>query len=112
MKTFSFFCGLHFLLSFADQTEASLKACHWLLYDDRPVDSLANGGYSKGESATSQLIRTTCKAVLTHRCEKSGRIYTFLCEAFGFFNVLFIPFKGNQFNLLLYNGGIHYFLYT
>ena len=115
IKVNNFFCGLHFLVGLADQTEASLKAWDRLLYDDRPVGSLANGGYSKGESGTLRLIRTTCKAVQTHGCEKSGRIsdfYTFLCEEVGFSNVPFIPFKGNRFNVLFYNGGILYFLYN
>ena len=61
------------------------------------------------------MIRTTCKAVQTHGCEKSGRIsdfYTFLWEEVGFSNVLFIPFKENYFNVLFYNGGILYFLYN
>ena len=74
-----------------------------LLYDDRPVGSLANGGYFKGESGLLWLIRTTCKAVQTHGCEKSGCIsdfYTFLCEEVGFSNVPFILFKGNWFNVL------------
>ena len=46
-----FFCDLHFLVALADQAEASSKGCDRLLYDDRPVGSLANGGYSKGESS-------------------------------------------------------------
>ena len=115
IKLNDFFCGLHFLVGLADQTEASLKAWDRLLYDDRPVGSLANGGYSKGESGTLRLIRTTCKAVQTHGCEKSGRIsdfYIFLGEEIGFSNVAFIPFKGNRFNVLFYNGGILYFLYN
>ena len=48
IKVNNFFCGLHFLVGLADQTEASLKAGDRLLYDDRPDGSLANGGYSKG----------------------------------------------------------------
>ena len=84
-----------------------------MLYDDRPVGSFANGGYSKGESGTLRLIRTTCKAIQTLGCEKSGRIsdfYTFLCEEVGFSNIPFIPFKGNRLIVLCYNGGILYFL--
>ena len=110
-----FFCDLHFLVGLADQTEASLKTWNRLLYDDRPVGSLANAGYSKVESGTLRLIRTTCKAVRTHGCEKSGCIsdfYIFLCEEIGFSNVPFIPFKGNWFNVLFYNGDILYFLYN
>ena len=59
------------------------------------------------------LIRTTCKAV--HELEKSGHIfnfYTSLCEEVGSSNASFIHFKGNQFHLLFYNGGILYFLYN
>ena len=83
IKVNNFFCGLHFPDGLADQTEASLKAWDRLLYDDSPDGSLANGGYSKGESGTLQLLRTTCKTVQTHGCGKSGRIsdfYTFLRE--------------------------------
>ena len=61
------------------------------------------------------MIRTACKAVLTHGCEKSGCIsdfYIFLCEEVGFSNVSFVTFKGNRFNVLFYNGGIFYFLYN
>ena len=61
------------------------------------------------------MIRTTCKAVQTHGCEKSGRIsdfYTFLLEEVDFSNAPFIPFKGNQFNVLFYNDGIPYYLYN
>ena len=93
--------------------KASLKAWDRLLHDDRPVRSLANGGYSKAKSGALRLIRTTCKVVQTHGCEKSGRIsdfYTFLCEEVGFSNVPFITCKENRFNVLFYNGGILDFL--
>ena len=80
IKVNDFFCGLHFLVGLTDQTEASLKVRDSLLYDDRPVVSIANGGYSKGESGTLRLIRTTCKVIQTHGCKKSGGtsdFYTF-----------------------------------
>ena len=98
------FWGLHFLVGLADQTEIALKAWDKLLYDDRPIGSLANGGYSKGESGTLRLIRTTCKSVQTHGCEKSGRIsdfYTYLTEEVGFLNVPFISFRWNRFYVVL-----------
>ena len=86
---------LHFLVGLADQTEIALKAWDKLLYDDRTIGPLANGGYSKGESGTLlRLIRTTCKSMQTHGCEKSGKIsdfYTYLTEV-GFLNVPFISF--------------------
>ena len=52
IKVNDFFCDLHFLVGLADQTETSLKTWNRLLYGDRPVISLANAGYSKGESGT------------------------------------------------------------
>ena len=61
------------------------------------------------------MIRTACRAVQRHGCEKSGCIsdfYIFLCKEVGFSNVPFITFKGNRFNVLFYNGGIFYFLYN
>ena len=73
-----------------------------LLYDGRPVGFLANCEHSKDESGTLRLIRTTCKAVQTHGCEKLGDLsdlYTFSCE-------------GNQYAVLFYNGGILYALYN
>ena len=38
------FCGLHFLVGLAEQTEASLKAWDRLLHDDRQFVSHVNGG--------------------------------------------------------------------
>ena len=87
IKFNDFFCGLHFLVGLADQTEIALKAWDKLLCDDRPIGSLANGRYLKGKSGTLRLIRTTCKSVQTYGCEKSGRIsdiYTYLTEEVGF----------------------------
>ena len=65
-------------------------------------------------AATLRLIRTTCKSVQTHGCEKSGRIsdfYTYLTEEVGFLNVPLITFRGNRFNVLFYDGGILYYLH-
>lgn len=110
-KVNDFFCGLHFIVGLADQAEVALKAWDKLLFDDLYVGSLANGGYSKGESGTYRLVRTLCKAVQTRGCERSGRISdfcSFLTEEVGLPSVPFIPFKGNRFNILFYNGGICY----
>ena len=65
-------------------------------------------------AATLRLIRTTCKSVQTHGCEKSGRIsdfYTYLTEEVGFLNVPFISFRWNWFYVLFYNDGILYYLH-
>ena len=42
-----FFCGMHYVVGLADQTETALKAWEKLLFDDMPVGSIANGGYIK-----------------------------------------------------------------
>ena len=52
IKVDDFFCGFHSVVGIADQTEASLKTWDRLLSYDRPVGSLANGWYSKGEYGT------------------------------------------------------------
>jgi len=42
-KVNDFFCGMHFVVGLADQTEVALKVWDKLLYDDSPVGFLANG---------------------------------------------------------------------
>ena len=53
-----FFCGMHYVVGLADQTETALKAWEKLLFDDMPVGSIANGGYSKGESGAYRLVQS------------------------------------------------------
>ena len=99
----TFCCGLNFLGGLADQTGASLKAWDRLLYDDRPIGSLENGGYSKGESCTLRLTRTTCKEIRTHGCEKLGCIYdfhAFLCKEVVF--LMFLLFLLKEIDLMCY----------
>ena len=69
-----FYRGLHFLVGMADQAEAWLKVWEIILFkdDNNIVGSLKYGGYSNGESGTTRLIRTVCKAVQQRGCEKSG----------------------------------------
>ena len=113
-KVNDFFCGMHYIVGLADQSEVALKAWDKLLFGDLPVGSVAQGGYSKGEPGTYRLIRTLCKAVQTRGCEKSGRIADFssyLIDEVGLSSVPFITFKGNRFNILFYNGGITYYLH-
>ena len=109
-----FFCGMHFIVGLADIAESSLKTFDQLLYDGKAVGSLAKGGYSRnGESGTVRLVRTLCKAVQTRGCEKSGRIQDFssFLNDLGFQKDPFIPFRGNRFNVVFYNGGISYFMH-
>ena len=110
----NYFCGLHYMVGLADQSEGTLKVFEKLLYDEKLVGSLAHGGYSKGgESGTLRLIRTLCKAVQERGCEKSGRMVDFqlALEDSGLPENPLIPFKGNRFNVLFYNAGIIYYLH-
>jgi len=112
-KINDFFCGMHYVVGLADQAEVALKCWDKLLFEETAVGSLAHGGYSKGESGTYRLIRTLCKSVQTRGCEKSGRISdfeSFIVNDVGLKSVPFIPFKGNRFNILFYNGGVTYYL--
>ena len=80
MKTInSLFCGLHYVVGLGDQAESALKVFDKLLYEDMRIGSLADGGagFTNGESGTLRLIRTLCKAVEEHGCEKSGRMVDF-----------------------------------
>ena len=114
-KMNSLFCGLHYVVGLAEQAEGALKVFDKLLYDDRLVGSLAPGGcgFNNGESGTSRLIRTLCKAVEEHGCEKSGKMVEFalaLAED-GINKNPLIQFRGNRFNIIFYNGGASYYLH-
>ena len=111
-----FYCGLHFLVGMADQAEACLKVWEGILFkdDNNIVGSLKHGGDSNGESGTTRLIRTVCKAVQQRGCEKSGRMVsfeTFMKEEFGMAELPLFPFLGNRFNILFLNGAGTFYLY-
>ena len=111
MKTVNdFYCGLHFLVAFGDQAEASLKIWQNLLFDDVfKVGSLAHGGYSKGDSGTLRQIKSVSKSVSETGCEKSRRTVsfaTFLKENFSAKDIPLYPFLGNGFNIIFLNGAV------
>ena len=111
----SLFCGLHYVVGLADQSESALKVFDKLLYQDTPVGSLVAGGsgYNNGDSGTTRLIRTLCKAVEDHGCEKSGRMVDFnlALEEDGITKNPLAQFRGNRFNIIFYNGGAAYYLH-
>ena len=111
----SLFCGLHYVVGLADQSESALKVFDKLLYQDTPVGSLVAGGsgYNNGDSGTTRLIRTLCKAVEDHGCEKSGRMVDFnlALEQDGISKNPLAQFRGNRFNIIFYNGGAAYYLH-
>ena len=77
-KVNEFFCGLHYIVGLADQADECLKIHEGMLYKENKVGSLATkNGFPGGESGTTRLIRTVCKAVSDRGCEKSGRMVTF-----------------------------------
>ena len=50
-----FFCGLHYLVGLDDQAEACLKIWESIIHKDKKVGSIADRGYSKGESSVTRL---------------------------------------------------------
>ena len=72
-----------------------------------------HGGYSNGESDILRLIRTVCKSVQHHGCEKSGRMVTFdiSMEEHNITHLLIYQFLGIRFNILFLNGAGVYFLF-
>ena len=114
-KVNEFFCGLHFIVGLADQSEACLKVWEGLLHGNEKVGTLAHGGYSNGESGTTRLIRTTCKSVQERGCEKSGRMVhfsTYLKDEHNISEIPLYPFLGNRFNILFLNGAGVFHLYS
>ena len=103
-KMNSLFCGLHYVVGLAEQAEGALKVIDKLLYDDRLFGSLSPGGsgFNNGESGTSRLIRTLCKAVEEHGCEKSGRMVEFSLALAddGIDKNPLAQFRGNRFNIV------------
>ena len=70
---------MHYVVSLADQSEVALRAWAKLLFGELPFGSIAQRGYSKGESGTYRLIRTLYKAVKTRKVVKSVvKLQTFL----------------------------------
>ena len=71
----NFFCGMHLLVSLAEQSDAIMKVWENLVFGDVLVGASSVSGMSvgKSESGTVRLIRTVCKAVQDRGCEKSGK---------------------------------------
>ena len=86
---------MHFLVDMADQAEASLKVWEGILFKDNNILGSLKHGYSNGESGTTRLIRTVCKAVQQRGCEKSGHMVsfeTFMKEEFRMSELPLFPF--------------------
>ena len=116
LKMNDFFCGLHLLVAFADQAEATLKLWDKLIHEDKAVGSLKKGcgGFSSSDSGTNRLVRTVCKAVQECGCEKSGRpvqFAQFVQQEGEATSVPLVPFKGNRFNVFFHNGSGVFYLY-
>ena len=107
LNVHGYFCGLHYLVAFADTSEVPLKLWESLIFDEpKKVGSLNHGSDSNGESGPLRLIRTICKLVQESGCEKSGKMVTFatfLKETHQVINLPLYPLLGNQFNQFLGN---------
>ena len=101
-KMNNFFCGLHFLVAFADVSSETLR--QW--------ESLHSGDILSSESGTIQLIRTACKAIQKQCSEQAGchimfRAYVHT-QGVSLFPIA--KFKSNRFNIVFYSAGGVYFL--
>ena len=112
----NFWCGLHFLVGLSEQSNKTLAVWEELLHGGRVLGSPSlPGGYSKaGESGTTRLVRTVCKALQDRGCEKSGKpvlFQDFIRQEGSATKIPLAPFKGNRFNILFHNAaGLYYLL--
>ena len=101
----NFFCKMHIVVNFATESDKCLK-----LFETNIAEGRNPFAKSGGESGTARLVRTTCKALTSRGCDRSG-IHD-LWEAYlgemGKENIL-VTFKGNRFNILFYDGGAVYY---
>ncbi|CAG2205351.1 unnamed protein product [Mytilus edulis] len=111
-----FFCGLHFLVGLSEQANKTLSLWESLVHSGEKVGApTLPGGYSiPGESGTTRLVRTVCKAVQDRGCEKAGKPVQFRDFLHTQGQVKEVPlasFKGNRFNILFHNAaGVYYLL--
>ena len=116
LNVHQYFCGLHFLVILADTSEVCLNLWEGTVFQDpKEVGTVSHGSYSDDESGPLRLIRTICKLVQEHGCEKSGGMVTFstfMKELHNIINLPFYPFLGNRFNILFLNGAGILYLYN
>ncbi|XP_052088201.1 uncharacterized protein LOC127725313 [Mytilus californianus] len=111
-----FFCGLHFLVGLSEQANKTLSLWESLVHSGEKVGApTLPGGYSiPGESGTTRMVRTVCKAVQDRGCEKAGKpvqSWDFLQTQGQVKEVPLASFKGNRFNILFHNAaGVYYLL--
>ena len=103
---------MHVLVGMADIASSTL-----LLWENAHFESVvgaaaAIGGYTKSESGIVRLIWTTCKAMGRHESEQSGvyQPFTTFLKANNISRNPLAPFRGNRFNILLYDAGVIYLL--
>ena len=110
----NFWCGLHFIVGLSEQANKTLAQYEDLISKGEKLGAVAlPGGYSKaGESGTSRLVRTVCKAIQERGCERTGKPveYQDFMTAEGRGKVPLAPFKGNRFNILFHNAAGIYFM--
>ena len=101
---------MHVLVGMADIASSTL-----LLWENAHFESVvgaaaAIGGYTKSESGIVRLIWTTCKAMGRHESEQSGvyQPFTTFLKANNISRNPLAPFRGNRFNILLYDAGVIY----
>ncbi|VDI03270.1 Hypothetical predicted protein [Mytilus galloprovincialis] len=100
----------------SEQANKTLSLWESLVHSGEKVGApTLPGGYSiPGESGTTRLVRTVCKAVQDRRWEKAGKPLQFRDFLHTQGQVKEVPiasFKGNRFNILFHNAtGVYYLL--
>ena len=109
----NFFCGLHLLVGMADV--ASSTSLQWeLTHFEGAVGAAAHFGSTtrQSESGIVRLVRTACKALCKHGSEQSGvyQPFTAFLATNGINKNPLVSFRGNRFNIVLYDAGALYYI--
>ena len=117
-KLRNFYCGLHSYVQVAEAAGAALLEVQQDK-ENAPERVIGPQIQNHGEPSTVRLIRTAAKAFARGADEKNGAFNTFkdydllkvkLKES-GFSSIPIVPFRGNRFNIVFFNGGFVYFLH-
>lgn len=107
-----YYCGLHSFIQVAETSDAALSEIELR----NPID-LSNGQLvQKTESGVVRLIRTAAKAFARAGDAKSGCFSDFkifmndTLKQFKMKSLPLVPFRGNRFNIIFFNGALVYFL--
>ena len=100
----NFFCKMHIVVNFATEADKVLK-----MYESNVAEGRNPHAFGSNESGTVRLIRTACKALTAHGCDKAG-VHSLWKSYLGEQNKenRLVTFRGNRFNITFFDGGALY----